>query len=90
MTADLRGNQALREVSQAALEKSTGQGHFNVFRVIADTAIAERLWELKQAAIPKDPKAHTQWLDNTWDEIAALVQPLTDHRLRLKMYRVFA
>jgi hypothetical protein len=69
---------------------ATGQGHIDVSRVIADPAIAGRLWELKQAEVPGDPQARSEWLGDAWDEIAALVAPLTDRRPRLKMYRVFA
>ena len=69
---------------------ATGQGHIDVSRVIADKAIAERLWELKQTTIPEDRQARSDWLGSAWDEIAAMVKPLTDRRPRLKMYRVFA
>ena len=69
---------------------ATGQGHIDVSRVIADKAIAERLWELKQSALPDTPQASSTWLGDAWDEIAAMVKPLTDRRPRLKMYRVFA
>src|SRR5688572_9107022 len=33
---------------------ATGQGHIDVSKVIADQAIAERLWELKQSPVPDD------------------------------------
>lgn len=69
---------------------ATGQGHIDVTRVIADSAIAERLWELKQAPLPAESQARSEWLDSAWNEIAAMVKPLTDRRPRLKMYRVFA
>lgn len=69
---------------------ATGQGHIDVSKVIADQTIAERLWELKQAPIPEAPDARSEWLGDAWDEIAGMVQPLTDRRPRLKMYRVFA
>ena len=69
---------------------ATGQGHIDVSKVIADSAIAERLWELKHALVPDDPQARSEWLGDAWDEIAAMVKPLTDRRPRLKMYRVFA
>lgn len=69
---------------------ATGQGHIDVSRVIADSAIAERLWELKVAIVPDDPRARTEWLGSAWDEIVAMVEPLTDRIPRLKIYRVFA
>lgn len=69
---------------------ATGQGHIDVSRVIAEKAIAERLWALKQAAVPDAQQARNEWLGDAWDEISAMVKPLTDRRPRLKMYRVFA
>jgi hypothetical protein len=69
---------------------ATGQGHIDVSRVIADRTIAERLWTLRQAKLPDTPQARSEWLGDAWDEIAAMVRPLTDRWPRLKMYRVFA
>lgn len=79
-----------RELWDNETISATGQGHIDVSRVIADKAIAERLWELKQASIPETAPARSEWLADAWDEIAAMVEPLTDRRPRLKMYRVFA
>lgn len=79
-----------RELWDNETISATGQGHIDVSRVIADPAIAERLWELKQTEVPADPQARSEWLGDAWDEIAAMVAPLTDRRPRLKMYRVFA
>lgn len=78
-----------RELWDNETISATGQGHIDVSKVIADEAIAERLWELKQAVIPDAPQARSEWLADAWDEIAAMVEPLTDRRPRLKMYRVF-
>lgn len=69
---------------------ATGQGHIDVSRVTAEKAIAERLWDLKQAPVPVARDERSKWLGDAWDEIAGMVQPLTDRWPRLKMYRVFA
>ena len=69
---------------------STGLGHVNVSRVIADKEIAEKLWELKQSTIPSLPEDRLKWFADAWDEVANLVEARTDRKPRLKMYRVFA
>lgn len=79
-----------KELWENEMISATGQGHIDVSKVIADKAIAERLWELKQSSVPENPEARSEWLGDAWDEIGAMVQPLTDRRPRLKMYRVFA
>lgn len=79
-----------KELWDGETVSATGQGHIDVSRVIADSAIAERLWKLKQTAVPTDPQARIDWFGSAWEEIAAMVKPLTDRRPRLKMYRVFA
>lgn len=79
-----------RELWDNETISATGQGHIDVSRVVADPAIAKRLWELKLATVPADPQARTEWLGSAWDEISAMVEPLTDRMPRLKMYRVFA
>lgn len=79
-----------RELWEGETISATGQGHINVSRVIADKAIAAKLWELKQSALPEDPDARSEWLGVAWDEIGAMVKPLTDRKPRLKMYRVFS
>lgn len=79
-----------RELWDSETISATGQGHIDVSRVIADKAIAERLWALKQSVVPDIPQARSAWLGDAWDEIAEMVRPLTDRRPSLKMYRVFA
>lgn len=79
-----------RELWDNETISATGQGNIDVSRVIADKAIAERLWELKQSALPDSPHLRSEWLAKAWDEVAAMVKPLSDRRPSLKMYRVFA
>ena len=79
-----------RELWDNETISATGQGHIDVSKVIVDGSIAERLWTLKQTALPENFQARIEWLDNAWEEISAMVKPLTDRKPRLKMYRVFA
>lgn len=83
-------SQFQQELWESEAISATGQGHIDVSRVVGSKAIAERLWELKQSPVPKDPEALSEWLGNAWDQVGAMVQLLTDRRPRLKMYRVFA
>lgn len=69
---------------------ATGQGHIDVSKVFADPSIAERLWELKQTPLPENDDARGELLASAWDDIAAMVKPLTTRTPRLKMFRVFA
>lgn len=69
---------------------ATGQGHIDVSAVIPDTAIAERLWSLKQSILPGSVIERIAWFGTAWEEISAMVEPLTTRNPRLKMYRVFA
>jgi hypothetical protein len=69
---------------------ATGQGHIDVSKVFADPSIAERLWDLKQTSLPENDDARGEWLASAWDDIAAMVKPLTTRTPRLKMFRVFA
>ena len=79
-----------RELWDNETVSATGQGHIDVSKVILDESIAERLWELKQTALPVSLQERIEWLDSAWEEISAMVKPLTDRTPRLKMYRVFA
>lgn len=69
---------------------ATGQGHIDVSTVIANPAIAETLWELKQTPLPSAPAERIAWLGDAWERVSSMVLPLVPRRPRLKMYRVFA
>jgi hypothetical protein len=79
-----------KELWENETVSATGQGHIDVSRVVADPAIARRLWELKQSPVPADSQERLQWFAKAWDDIEARVQALTDRQPRLKMYRLFA
>jgi hypothetical protein len=69
---------------------ATGSGRVDVSRVVADRQVADLLWTLRNAAVPGEPQARIDFLKSSWEQLAALVEPLTNRRPRLKMYRVFA
>jgi len=79
-----------RELWDGETITATGQGHVDVAPVIAQPAIAEKLWQLRQIQLPADPGKRHAWFGTAWDEVAALVWPLTGRNPRLKQYRVFA
>ena len=68
---------------------STGLGHVNVTRVVANRGVAEKLWKLKESVIPTASDERLRWFAVAWNEVAGLVGELTDRKPRLKMYRVF-
>ena len=88
--ATFRSPQFQKDLWENDVVSATGQGHIDVSGVIADPAIAQRLWELKQAPVPTAIQDRTQWFMEAWDDIETRVQAHTNRRPRLKMYRLFA
>lgn len=79
-----------KEIWEDDTISSTGLGHVNVARVVSDGAVARKLWELKESPIPTASDERLKWFASAWNEVAEMVDGLTDRKPRLKMYRVFA
>ncbi len=79
-----------RELWEERTIAATGQGHIDVSAVIASNAIAEMLWDLKQAELPATEDERIAWFGAAWERLDDSVLALVPKRPRLKMYRVFA
>lgn len=79
-----------RELWDGETIAATGQGHVNVDLVIAEPAVAEKLWQLSQTHLPDDADDRHAWFGAAWSDVSALILPFTKRIPRLKQYRVFA
>ncbi|WP_210641254.1 hypothetical protein [Pseudomonas sp. Tri1] len=79
-----------KELWDSEAVSATGMGRIDISAVVKEPLVAECLWRLKSQSPDLDPVQQEQLINDTWSQVAELVEPLVKRNPRLKRYRLFA
>lgn len=88
--ADFFSKEFQKKLWNGQVISAFGQGDINVDKVIDNTSIVERLWQLHTTVLPDSPSDRIEILNLAWDDCMRLIGSLVERTPRLKLYSVFA